>query len=363
LVHTYTRFRIKLTLRALGQLLARLRSSGEIVLLALGPATLGLLACAALPTIYAASLPLLPALALLVLHGMAMSLPIALLRPRILPGHVLHWLHPLPVPPRLQLAASLAVSGLLALPLALAYALSLAIWLGQHQRPEWIMPGRALGGTALSFLLSWACGAWLLYRTALPPLPTRLPAAQAEAIAWTAPPRPGWPRLGHLLFWLPMWRGSRAGLRLALLLAGALAAMLLWMFAPMIGLGSLPRPAGAVLASVLLVLLVHEADDGLRTQLARLVGALAGLPLDLDALGGRARGTLLAFLAVPLAFLTGAGLAAQAWTHTAGRAWLALAWSVPLLLVLTPPFTPRGRMALVAFYMVTLCATGSKVWN
>jgi hypothetical protein len=118
-----------------------------------------------------------------------------------------------------------------------------------------------------------------------------------------------------------------------------------------------------VLASVLLVLLVHEADDGLRTQLARLVGALAGLPLDLDALGGRARGTLLAFLAVPLAFLTGAGLAAQAWTHTAGRAWLALAWSVPQLLVLTPPFTPRGRMALVAFYMVTLCATGSKVWN
>jgi hypothetical protein len=362
-VHTYIRFRIKLAFQALAQLLARLRSSGEIVLLALGPAILGLLACAALPTIYAASLPLLSALALLTLHGMAMSLPIALLRPRILPAHVLHWLHPLPVPPRLQLAASLAVAGLLALPLALAYALSLAIWLGQHQRPEWLMPARALGGTALSFLVSWACGAWLLQRAALPPMPTLLPAAQARAIAYTAQPRPGWPRLGYWLFWLPMWRGSRAGLRQALLLAGALAAMLLWMFAPGIGVDAIPRPAGAVLASVLLVLLVHEADDVLRTQLARLEGALAGVPLDLNALGWRARGTLLAFLALPLACLTGAGLAAQAWTHTAGRAWLALAWSVPPLLVLTPPFTPRGRMALVAFYMVMLCATGSKIWN
>jgi hypothetical protein len=155
LVHTYTRFRIKLTLRALAQLLARLRSSGEIALLALGPASLGLLACAALPPIYAASLPLPQALALLAMHGVVMSLPIALLRPRILPPHVLQWLYPLPVPPRLQLAASLAVAGLLALPLALAYAASLAIWLGQHQRPEWIMPARATLSIAAARRRRW----------------------------------------------------------------------------------------------------------------------------------------------------------------------------------------------------------------
>jgi hypothetical protein len=137
LVHTYTRFRIKLTLRALAQLLARLRSSGEIALLALGPASLGLLACAALPPIYAASLPLPQALALLAMHGVVMSLPIALLRPRILPPHVLQWLYPLPVPPRLQLAASLA------------------IWLGQHQRPEWIMPARATLSIAAARRRRW----------------------------------------------------------------------------------------------------------------------------------------------------------------------------------------------------------------
>jgi hypothetical protein len=138
LVHTYTRFRIKLTLRALAQLLARLRSSGEIALLALGPASLGLLACAALPPIYAASLPLPQALALLAMHGVVMSLPIALLRPRILPPHVLQWLYPL-----------------LALPLALAYAASLAIWLGQHQRPEWIMPARATLSIAAARRRRW----------------------------------------------------------------------------------------------------------------------------------------------------------------------------------------------------------------
>lgn len=360
MVHAYTRFRIKLTLRALAQLLARLRGSGEILALALGPALLGLLAVAALPPMFFTSYPAALALAMLTVHAMAMSLPVALLRPRILPATVQAWMLPLPVAPGLLLRASLLVSGLLLAPLALAYGGSLAIWLLQHGRPAWLLPLRAAAGTLFSFLLTWACACALLVRGARLPAPARRRDETAGGAAWVARPRRGWSFLWFHLFWLPLWRrGSLAGLRQAALLGGAILAVALWMAGP----AALPRPAGAVLASVLIVLLVHDADDALRAQLARLQHALGGLPLAPDALAWRARAALLAGLALVLSSLTAAGWAVGAWTHTAGYAWLALAWLMAPLLVYTPPFTPRGRMALVAFFMLMLCATGSKVWN
>jgi len=360
MMHAYTRFRIKLTLNSLAQLGARLRSSGEIVLLALGPAIFGLLACAALPPMFAASYPLFPALGLLLLHAGLMTLPAALLLPRLLPGQVRAWLYPLPVPPGLLLRTSMLVAGLLVVPLALAYAGSLAIWMAQGQRPEWLLPGRATGATLLSLLLTWAATSALLYRAALLPPALRPRPLQPGAGAYAPHPRPGWPMLWYRLFWLPLWRrGSLAGPRQALLLAGTCIAIALWMAGPAL----LPKVAGAVLASVLLVLLVHEADDALRIQLARLQVTTASLPLDPRILGRRARLSLLGALALPLAALTVAGLAAQAWGHTAGRLYLALAWTVAPLLVCTPALTPRGRMGLVAFSIMLLCAIGSKVWH
>lgn len=359
MVHPYIRFRIRLTRHALAQLLARLRGSGEIVALALGPAILGLLAVAALPPMFLSSYPAPAALALLVLHAIAMSLPVALLRPRILPDAVQGWLLPLPVPPALLLRASVLVAGMLLAPLALVYASSLAIWLLQHARPDWLQPLRAAGATLLSFLLTWACAVWLLVRGARLPATPPAHAVHASGAVYAPQSRQGWPFLWRRLFWLPLWRqGSPAGLRQVVLLGGLLLALALWMTGPAL----LPRPAGAVLASVLLVLLVHDADDALRAQLARLHTALAGLPLEPNGLARRARASLLALIAAPLLVVTGAGLAAGAWTHTAGYAWLALAWSMAPLLVCTPPFTARGRMALVAFFMLVLCATGSKVW-
>jgi hypothetical protein len=360
LVHTYTRFRIKLTLRTLAQLTARLRGSGEILALALGPAILGLLAVSALPPMFFTAYPAAPAIGLLVLHAVAMSLPVALLRPRILPPAVQAWLAPLPVAPGLLLRASMLVAALLVAPLALAYAGSLAVWLLQHDRPAWLQPLRATVGTLLSLLLTWACACALLVRGALPSR-ARSP-ARARAVGsgvYRARPGPGWWWLWRHLFWLPLWRrGSLAGLRQAALLGGTVVASALWMTGP----AMLPRAAGAIMASVLLVLFVHEADDALRGQLARLQGATAGLPLPPGTLGWRARATLLAGLALPLLALGAAGLAAGAWTRTAGHVWLALAWGMAPLLVCTPPFTARGRMALVAFFMLVLCATGSKIW-
>jgi len=357
MVHPYTRFRIRLARHAVAQLASRLRSSAEIAMLVLGPMTLGLLAFAALPAMLAAAEPLPFALPLLCLHGVAMSLPIVLLRPRVVPADVAAWLRPLPVPPARLLRAAAAVAALLTAPLALAYAASLAIWLVQD--PGWMAPLRAVGGTVFSFLLTLACATGLLVRGAA--LPQRSQQAPADAAAATRPPMPraGWFYLWRQLFWLPLWRGATAGARQGALLAAAIGAGVLWMLGPQ----ALPRVAGAIVTSILLVLLAHEADQALRRQLARVRGLAAGWPVDVAALAWHARALVLLGIALAPAAVTAAGALAGAWHGTAGRFYLLLAWSVPPLLVLTPPFTARGRMALVALAIMLLCATGSQLWN
>jgi hypothetical protein len=357
MIHPYTRFRLRLARHAVAQLASRLRSSAEIAMLVLGPATLGLIAFAALPALLAAAEPLPLALPLLCLHGVAMSLPMVLLRSRIVPADVAGWLHALPVPPRLLLRASAAVAALLAAPLAVAYAASLAIWL--YQNPGWMSAPRAIGGTTLSFLLTLACATGLLVRGA--GLPQRTQRAPADAASVTRPPSPrtGGFYLWRQLFWLPLWRGNTAGARQCALLAATLGAGALWMLGP----PALPRMAGAILTSILLVLLAHEADQAMRTQLARMQGLAAGWPVDAAALARRARTMVLLGSALAPAGITAAGAAAGAWHGRAGHLYLLLAWGAPPLLVLTPPFTARGRMALVAFAIVLLCATGSQLWD
>ena len=111
------------------------------------------------------------------------------------------------------------------------------------------------------------------------------------------------------------------------------------------------------------MLLAHDADQALRAHLAYVRSIAAGWPLDSSALARRARAMTLLGVALAPAALTAIGAAARAWHGTAGHLYLALAWGVAPLLVLTPPFTVRGRMALVAFAIVLLCATGSKLWD
>jgi hypothetical protein len=228
------------------------------------------------------------ALALLLLHGAAMSLPMLLLRPRVVPADVRDWLHPLPIPPALERRACAAVACLLLAPLALAYMASLAIWL--YQAPAWLLPARAAAGTVLSFLFTWLCAAWLLARAGGPPRAARKPAAVATAAAYIARPRHGWFYLWCQLFWLPLWRkGALAGLRQAALLLAACIAFPAWMTGP----SFMPRALGAVLASVLLVLLAHEADTQLRSQAGRVRAAAAAWPLDAGKLAWHARALLL----------------------------------------------------------------------
>lgn len=354
MTHPYIRFRLRLARHAVAQLAARLQSSAEILLIVLGPAVAGLLAFAALPAMLAASRPLPLAFPLLLSHGAAMSLPMLLLRPRIVPADVRDWLHPLPVPPRLERQACSAVAALLLAPLALAYAASLAIWI--YQAPAWLHPVRAVAATLLSFLFTWLCAAWILARAGGPPHGARKPAAVAAAAVYIASPRQGWFYLWRQLFWLPLWRqGALAGLRQAALLLAACIAFPAWMAGP----SFMPRALGAVFASVLLVLLVHEADTQLRTQAGRVCAAAAAWPLSAGKLVWHARALLLLGFACVLLVVAGGG----AWHGRAAHLWLLLAGATPPLLVLTPPFTARGRMALVASCIVVLCAVGSKVWS
>jgi hypothetical protein len=363
MVHPYLRFRILLARHAVARLAARLRSSAEIAALVLGPAVVGLIAFAAMPPMLAAARPWEFALPLLVLHGIGMSLPILLLRPAVLPAHAQAWLAGLPVAPRLLRQAAVLVAALLASPLALAYAASLAIWLGQ--RPDWISPARAAGATVLSFLLTWMCSAWLLARGTHGPRGFQAPrtppaAAAARCASWDRGASAGRGLLWRRLFWLPLWRnGSQAGWRQAALLAASLGASSAWMWGP----HWLPRPFGAILASSLLVLLVHDADNTVRSQLARLAPIAAGWPLRFSALAWRARAAAQAPALLAVGVLSAAGTAAQAWSGTAGRFYLALAWATLPLLAATPAFTPRGRVALLAFAIMLLCATGSTIWN
>jgi len=162
------------------------------------------------------------------------------------------------------------------------------------------------------------------------------------------------------LFWLPLWRkGSHAGPRQAALLAAGLGAIAIWMLGP----AWLPRVAGAIAVSVLFVLLVHDADTTVRMQVARLAPVAAGWPLRFDRLAWGARAVAQAPALLALSVLSVSGLALQAWRSGAGQLYLALACLTPPLLAATPPFTPRGRMALAGLAIMLLCAVGSKVWN
>jgi hypothetical protein len=222
------------------------------------------------------------------------------------------------------------------------------------------MPLRAVAGTVLSFLLTWTCATFLLVRGA--GLPQRTDRERAEAAAAGAHPpafRTGWLYLWRQLFWLPLWRGNVSGVRQCILLAATVGAAALWMMGPQ----SIPRALGAVLTSILLVLLVHEADQAQRTQQARVRVLAAGWPIDVAALAWRARAMTLSSVTPALALLAAIGAAVRAWHGTAGHLYLALAWSTPPVLIWTPPFTARGRTALVAFAIMVLCATGSKLWD
>ena len=319
MAHAYVTFRFRLARHGLRQFAASLRSSAEILVLVGTQVLIGLLGLSAFPSMYAASQPLSRALPLLLLHALLMTIPLALLRKRVLPADVVQWSHRLPLPGAVRLRADAIVAGLMVGPLALLYAVSMAVLL--YQKTNWLDPVRGELGTLFSLALTYAFSIavlWLRSRNAPPlfgfravaPAPTRYRARRSALRNLS---------LWRRLFWLPFWRtDSVVGWRQSVMFAAALASALPWMIAP----PGFARGMLALVTCTLLVLLTDRGDKAVREQLSLLRPVLASWPTDM-------RGVLLlarTFAAMPslavMLVLFVAGLRQGLWTRTAGHAFM-----------------------------------------
>ncbi len=358
--HAYVTFRFHLARHGLRQFAASLKSSAEILLLAGANVLIGLAALSAFPPMYAMSLPPLEAAGLLLLHAVAMTIPVALLRKRVLPADVVRWAHRLPIPARVQLRADAVVAGMLVGPLAMLYATSAAILLYQHA--AWMHPAAGLVATVFSLLLTWCCAIAVLA------LRSRRVAGPAWRHAHAAQARPYFPKrveprallLWHRLFWLPYWRAENVvGWQQSVLLGAALASAACWMQAP----SAFMRALLALACGALMVLLTDRGDKAVREQVALLRPIMAAWPLRAAGLFAFARlfSALPALLVLLLVFVLGA--AHGVWGRTAGQVYLILGCAAPLLLVATPVSNERFRVGLVVVQILLLTAVGSELWK
>ncbi|HAT32583.1 MAG TPA: hypothetical protein DCW29_17575 [Janthinobacterium sp.] len=362
LSHPYTVFRVRLAHRALLQFAASLQSSLEILLFIAGPGLLGLLAAIALPSLYAATLAWPAAIGLILAQALATAAPVWLLRKRLLPADVARWLLPLPLAPALRWRADAAVAAILVGPLALAYLVSIGVWL--QQWPAWLRPvlSAGLAATAASLLLTWAGATLILAARGRAPAPTRRrrqPAATSGYSAGAA--RPRLPLLWHRLFWLPFWRGENpVGMRQSLLCLAAAGAAALWLWHP----APIPAAVLGIATSAGLTLLTDRGDKAVREQIAMLRPVLAAWPLETRRLE-RLACALSLLPAMALLLLFGAALATSpaGHSHKVAALYLGAAALAQCAIVALPGLPARARVALVTISILLLTAIGSELWN
>ena len=360
MAHAYVTFRYRLALNALREFAASLKSSAEILILVGTHVLIGLLGLSAFPSMYAASMTPRHAVPLLLLHALAMAIPLALLRQRVLPADVVQWAHRLPLPLAVQLRADAVVAGLLVGPLALLYTVSVGVLL--YQRTNWLLPLRGVLGTLLSLALTYAVSIAVLTLRSRGPAAPRFwqRAAHAAAPAYAARRAPLrtltlWVRL----FWSPFWRlDNVVGLQQTLLLAAALASALAWL---LLSHGSL-RGLLALVSCTLLVVLTDRGDKAVREQAARLRPVLSAWPISTRALHLLARSFSVVPALMVLMVAFAAGLPQDLWSRNAGRAFLTIGCLAPVVLVATPLSNQRARVALVVILIILLTATGSELW-
>ena len=360
MAHAYITFRYRLALNALRQFAASLKSSAEILILVGGNVFIGLLGLSAFPSMYAASMAPRHGVPLLLLHALVMTMPLALLRRRVLPGDVVQWAHRLPLPFALQLRADAVVAGLLVGPLALLYTVSMCVLL--FQKTNWLLPVRGVTGTVFSLALTYALSIAVLTLRSRRATPHRFwqRACGAAAPAYAARRAPVrilslWRRL----YWLPFWRlDSVVGWQQTVLLALALASALSWL---LLVTGFVRGLLGFV-TCILLVLLTDRGDKAVREQAAQLRPVLAAWPVSTRGVHLMARAFSVApALLVLLAAYT-AGLPQDLWSRNAGRAFLSIGCAAQVVLVATPLSNQRARVALVVISIILLTATGSELW-
>ena len=360
----YLRFRARMARQALLRIIPSLSSSLEIILVGFAPMVIGLLACIALPGLLAATLPWPEALALVLAQVLVATAPVWLMRKRLHPAEVTLWSRTLPISPRLRWTADAMVAGIIVGPVAVAFAISTAIWF--YQWPDWLRPvaPMALALTALSLPLAWLLSTLILAQR------VRMPAARKPGRARPAPtsyalrasrvPKPlyRW----HQLFWLPFWRADDViGIQQTLLLLGAALGVTVWMWHPPL----VPPALWGACTALALMLLTDRGDKAVAEQIARLRPIVAAWPVDAERLFRAAMVlSLLPGLCVMAWFaaLT-LGRAATGYSTTVAIVWLCFAATAQIAVVALRGLSARGRTALVFGAILILTAIGSELWN
>lgn len=371
-----TRFHIRQAVLGMYRFAQSLQSSLEVILLAAGQVVLMALALLSWPVWLVAlrlaeGWPIGYGVASLIGYSALLSIPIFLLRKRLLPEDTARWLRALPITPRAQLRAHLAVAGLYLGPLAIGFAVSsVAYWFelpGSHK-----VPGLALVLMALALGLVLGFGTLILHlRQRALGLHGRRAALSQPSAQVAHPYRPQRPRNRLLqqwyqLFWLPFWRLENGiGVQQCLLFGASLVLFGLWLQpAPVF-----VRFLFALGSSSMVLILTDQGSKAVQEQMLRVLPHLRALPVALWPLAWLARivCVLPAFLVLGLFALALAGLLPLFHVppfHVGVAYWyLGVQVLGQIGLVAMAEVSAAARARLVILLVGVLSAIGSELWR
>jgi hypothetical protein len=377
----HTRFHTRLALHGLRQFAASLKSSVEVVLLAAGQVILMALALLAWPLLQTAlwlgqGWPWQHALALWLGYSALMTLPVFLLRKRLLPQDVVLWCRCLPVTKQERWRAHFGVMRLFIVPLMIAYGISFAACMTQMDLPPAILPAGLLL-VASSILLTWVLGALLLFLRQHDLAATRArwwlrlrPRQHARRTPDALPYRPRlWrPRLlqyWYRFFFLPFWRLENGiGLQQTLLFFATGAMFWLWQHAQ----GEFVRFLFCIAASSLSLILTDRGDKAVQEQVLLLQPHCRTLPLRLWPVAGLAKllsalPTLVILLLFAHWLRSGPAPAALALRAGVVSVYFGTQLLAQACIIGIGHLSTAGRARIVILFMVVLAAIGSELWK
>lgn len=195
---------------------ASIAGAAPILLGVVGSVLLGVLALIVVPLIYSVSSPILEGVAIFAAHTLIVSLPLFLIRQRVLPDVFLSWSAPLPVSRWCRFTGDAWATAIMLAPLGGAYLVSSLVWVWQW--PLWLrsvwLP--AFAAVLLSLVFSWLFGMVVLHWH------WRADRARRTGVAAQGCGAPGFApgapvglyahefTLAHKLLCLPLWRQKSA---------------------------------------------------------------------------------------------------------------------------------------------------------
>ncbi|MBI3525867.1 MAG: hypothetical protein HY066_15345 [Betaproteobacteria bacterium] len=294
-ISSWISLRGELSIQALQNVRMNVWNAAPIIVGLMGPLLLGLVAMLAAPLLYAVTLPAPEGFAIFVVHTLIASIPLFMLRQRVLPDSLLAWEAGLPVQPRHRIIGDARATTVLVAPLFGAYLVSSLVWFWQW--PPWLRPVWATGAVAVlaSTLATWLAGMLLLSLRSRSSLASHRRSgsvrSQSTGLTWKLPAY-RWSRafaVAHDLLLKPIWRRNalvwRAGHpALIVLTAACLLAM------PLLPPGAFTwQSVLATLSALLYVAVVLWRDALMQSNLAHLAREIAGWPVSFGHLNAVSR--------------------------------------------------------------------------